>query len=107
MGDQISVILYFISAATFYAFGADVSDQVKTVENWISKATLENDRLNCIPTEQTQVILHEIQERRIGIHCGKITLTYSMVANIMGVVMTYFIICVQFRLDLEERGENL
>lgn len=45
---------------------------------------------------QLQVILDELNSNQFGIKAsGVFTITYNLVANIIGITVTYFIICIQ------------
>lgn len=49
-----------------------------------------------VPLYQLNVILDEINSDHVGIKAsGIFTVTYGLVANALGVTVTYFIICVQ------------
>ncbi|CAL8126862.1 unnamed protein product [Orchesella dallaii] len=96
---RIRLVVLYLGAVILYILAADVCRQVGYLETWLSEYADDESKSN-VPFHRLTVILNELSTNTIGISGWNVfTVTYSVVANMTSVLITYFIICVQFRTD--------
>ncbi|CAL8126874.1 unnamed protein product [Orchesella dallaii] len=79
-----------------FIIAADISHKVNSLDDWLLK--ISPDVLILIPQNNLSLVMHELSNSKIGMKIGNIfTLTYSILANVSGALVTYFIICIQYR----------
>ncbi|CAL8072518.1 unnamed protein product [Orchesella dallaii] len=65
---------------------------LETIKLWLKKG----DNAKKVPSDELNLVLHEIIAKDIGIRGSDIfTLTYDVVAAILSLIVTFFVICVQ------------
>ncbi|CAL8126880.1 unnamed protein product [Orchesella dallaii] len=96
IADQIRFLIMFLASAGSFIVAADAHKQIQTFESWVSKMVALD--VPWLSSQRLAMLLHELQTNSVGISLNVgFTITYSLVANASGVLITYFIICVQYR----------
>ncbi|CAL8072528.1 unnamed protein product [Orchesella dallaii] len=82
---------YFCTFGILFMAG-DICTQMESIKHWLA----DDENRKTVPSDQMEIVLHEMLAKDIGIRGNNIfTLTYSIAATFIGTIVTYFIICVQ------------
>ncbi|CAL8089282.1 unnamed protein product [Orchesella dallaii] len=93
---KIKFLIYYVLIISTFTISAEIVREIGKLGPWISNNL--NKSLADMSQKELTVVLYELSSNRIGMSaCGLFTVTYSVVAQMTGVVVTYFIITVQYR----------
>ncbi|CAL8126848.1 unnamed protein product [Orchesella dallaii] len=85
-------LYFYISVVMIFLFAADCSRQAQKITTWLS---IGNNSIKVTSDNAFALIGNDLNRNNIAVcGLGVFTITYSLAANVAGLVVTYFIICI-------------
>lgn len=83
---------FFLNTCVILIFSADVSHQMNVMKEWLALDRIKGN----IPIDQLRIYLNDLEMRVVAVKGSNIfSLTFSVIAQIVALTVTYFVICVQ------------